>query len=137
MAKSKKDLLEEAKELGIELSGEESNADIQEAIDIKKEEAGDDNENDKKEIKGGYFYHVKVKAYRDGENRVDIGLYHSKKKIERFDKIADEYVERFDGEIPSLELHKIAEKFKVSAYEKGGKKARKDGELLEELVKEL
>lgn len=144
MAKSKQDLVEEAKELGMEVTGEESNSELQEAIKIKQEEQSaypsepeEESVEEEKSIKGGYFYHVKVKAYKDGENRVDIGLYHSKNKIDRFEKLSDTYVERFDGEMPSLELHKIAEKFKVSSYEKNGKKARKDNELLDELVKEL
>ena len=131
MSKSKKDLLAEAKELGIELTGEEKAGDIQEAIDIKKEELGKTDEDPKpKKSKEVFFYNLKVKCFKDSENRVDIGLYQTDTRVERFDKLSNEYVERFDGEIPSFELHKIAEKFKVAVYEKGGKKTRSDEELL-------
>ena len=139
MSKSKKDLLAEAKELGIELTGEENASDIQEAINIKKEELGTTNQDPKsnKKSKEVFFYHLKVKCFKDAENRVDIGLYQTEQKVERFDKLSNEYAERFDGEIPSYELHKIAEKYRVAVYEKSGKKARNEEELLEELVKEL
>lgn len=130
MSKSKKDLLAEAKELGIELTGEENASDIQEAINIKKEELGTTD----KEV---FFYHLKVKCFKDAENRVDIGLYQTEQKVERFDKLSNDYAERFDGEIPSYELHKIAEKYRVAVYEKGGKKTRSDEDILAELVKEL
>jgi len=138
MPKSKDKLVAEAQELGIELTGEEKASEIQEAINIKKEELGDTPDPKAgKKSKEVYFYHLKVKCFKDGENRVDIGLYQTDQKVERFDKLSDEYVERFDGEIPSFELHKIAEKFRVAIYEKGGKKTRSDEEILAELVKEL
>lgn len=138
MAKSIQDLTAEAKELGIELTGEEKASEIKEAIKIKKEEIDStpDQKEDKKKLEL-YYYNVKVRAFKNDTDRVEIGLYHTDSKIERFEKLSDEYVERFDGEIPSFELHKIAEKFRVAVYEKGGKKTRSDEEILEELVKEL
>lgn len=139
MTKSKDQLVAEAQELGIELTGEEKASEIQEAINIKKEEMGqtDADQKPNKKSKEVYFYHLKVKCFKDGENRVDIGLYQTDQKVEHFDKLSDEYAERFDGEIPSFELHKIAEKFRVAVYEKDGKKTRSDEEVLAELVKEL
>lgn len=140
MSKTKKELLvAEAQELGIELTGEETNKDIQAAIDIKNEELGKTNEYPKSSKKGKevYFYHLHVKCFKDDENRAEIGLYQTDKLVERFEKLSDEYVERFDGEIPTFELHKIAERFRVAIYEKGGKKTRSDEEIIEELVKEL
>lgn len=138
MSKSKKDLQAEAKKLGIELSGEENANDIQEAINIKKEETGaNPDPKPEKKSKEVYFYFLKVKCFKDDTSRADIGLYQTDHLVERFEKLSNDYAQRFDGEIPSFELHKIAEKFRVAIYEKGGKKTRSDEEILAELVKEL
>lgn len=138
--KTKDELIAEATELGITLTGEEKNAEIQEAINIKLEEnakAGNGGSENKGKKKVVYFYHVKVKAFKNDSERVEVGLYKTSELVERFEKMSDEYVERYDNEIPLLDLHKIAEKYRVAVYEKGGKKARDEEEILEELVKEL
>lgn len=139
--KTKDELIAEATNLGITLTGEEKNAEIQEAINIKLEEnakAGNGgSENKGKSKKAVYFYHVKVKAFKNDSERVDVGLYQTSELVERFEKMSDEYVERYDNEVPLLELHKIAEKYRVAVYEQGGKKARAEEEILGELVKEL
>lgn len=146
MAQAKKEeLVAKATELGIQLTGEEKNAEIQEAIDIKLEEnakagnGGSDKSDNTPKKKSGkvYFYHVKVKAFKNDTERVDIGVYQTDQLVERFEKMSDEYVERYDEEIPLLDLHKISEKYRVAVYEKGGKKARPSEDILKELVKEL
>jgi hypothetical protein len=148
--KTKDQLIKEAKKLGIELTGEETNAEMQDAINFKLEEnenaGGGETAEEKKARKDAegkkgkkkvYFYHVKVKAFKNGEERVEIGLYKTNELVERFEKMSNEYVERYDDEMPILDLHEIAVKFKVSVYEEGGKKARDEDAILEELVKEL
>ncbi len=137
MAKTKEQLVAEAQELGIELTGEEKVSEIQEAIKITKEELGKTDQDPKAKSKEIYFYHLKTKCYKDETNRVEQGVYRTESKVERFDKVGVDYAERFDGEIPTHELHKIAEQYKVSVYEKGGKKVRDEEEILADLLKEL
>ena len=145
--KTKEELNNEAKALGITLTGKETNAEIQQAIDIKTEEnaqngGGATQNNDAvttpaKGKKTVYFYHVKVKAFKNDSERVDVGLYKTNELVERFEKMSDDYVERYDNEVPLLDLHKIAEKYRVNVYQDGGKKARSEEEILEELAKVL
>jgi len=148
MAKAIKDLIKDAKKLGIEVTGDESAKDLAEVIKIKKAELEDAKKVENKKIeddkkladakkKGVIYYDVKVKAYKNGEDIVEIGLYRTKKEVKRFGRMPKDVVERFDGKIPAPKLHEIAKRFRVSLYEEDGETVREDKEIINELVKEL
>lgn len=142
MAKSLATLQAEAKALGLELVGDETVADLTEAIKIKKDEdaknsATDPDPKPKAKKSVVFFYWVKIKTFINDTETVEPGLYQSEKEIERLKKSKAEYVETFEDEISERELFKIAELYKVNIFTKDTKKTRPVDEILDELVKEL
>lgn len=131
MAKSLATLQAEAKALEIELTGEETVADLTEAIKIKKDEIKEANKS------VTFFYWVKIKTFINDTETIEPGLYRSEKEIARLAKSSNDYVETYEGEISDHELFKIAELYKVNIFTKDTKKTRPSDEVLEELVKEL
>ena len=143
---TKEELIAKATELGITLTGNETNKEIAEAIKIKTEEnagangganqgAGDGGETKKKTKK--YFYNVKVKSYINDTQTIEPGLYVSGEKIERLERSQAIYVESYEDEIPEITLHHIAQSYRVAIFTQGGKKVRPFAEILEELAKAI
>ena len=110
MAKNKKvvnasdEAIELAKEQGIDIdtvkgsgtNGTVTVPDVEKAIKAK-DKAGDDNKGSGKGK--GFYYIVNKPAYRSEKELVQKGVYKSKVRIERFDKMSDGAVQCFEGAI--------------------------------------
>ena len=83
-----------------------------------------------------FFYVVYVDAYRNDTEIVPRGIYKTKAKIERFEKMADKNVQSFEGKIPTPVLHKLADELKITVSDEDGE-FRDSKEILEEMVQEL
>ncbi len=140
MAKSNLEkLVEKALALGIT---EEALADattieqVQALID-EKSPADNEPKPEAKTKKKLYFYWVKVKSFINENKTIEAGLYSSEEKQERLDRSKKEYVECFEGKIPEITLHKIAESYRVTIFGKGNGDVRPYDEILSELIKEI
>lgn len=83
---------------------------------------------------GTFFYWLKTPTNKSEKELVKDGLYQFSERVERFDSLAErygtEYVEMFEGSIPTIPLHKIAERYKFSVLEPDGKTYIPDAQLL-------
>jgi len=131
-------LVDEATKLELTLTGKETEKMLGDMIKAKKQELKDAEENSADNVKGKkIFYYVKVKSFINDSETVEEGLYQTDKAIERLEKSRKDYVETYVGKVPDAKLHKIAEHYRVSIFDKTGEEARPSGEILAELVKEL
>jgi uncharacterized protein YpbB len=122
-------LQKKAAALNITLNGDETEAQIEEAINLVKEA------NNKETV---IFYWVKVKSFINDTETVEPGLYRVSENIARLDNSQPQYVESFTDSIPDYTLHKIAESKMVKIYaSKDGKSIRPSDEILEEMVKTI
>lgn len=131
-------LVDEAIALGLTLNGDETEANLTEAITAKKQEIADAKKAEAEAKKAKKVYHwVKVKSFIDDSKTVEIGLYETAEANERLARSSKAYVETFVGKIPDAKLFEIAKIFRVAVFEKNGEDARPSAEILAELVKEL
>jgi len=84
-------------------------------------------------VKGGMYYHLKMRSYVNDEEIWDVGLYHTKKAIERLDNSSPAYVVRYEGELPEVVVYEVAQKLMINTQGKGGK-LRPAKEIMEEVV---
>jgi hypothetical protein len=93
---------------------------------------------------GSVFYWLKTRAYISGQTDpktgqdteeyklLDRGVYEFPGRHERLDKNTTEYVESYEGSIPTAALHEIAKSFGITVQV--GKDFVPDADLMEKLV---
>lgn len=86
--------------------------------------------------KKSFFYVLYVDTYRDEKTIVPRGIYRTKAKIERFEKLANKYVEKFEGKIPDPKIFKLAQELRVTVTDEAGDYLDSKV-ILEELVQDL
>lgn len=83
-----------------------------------------------------FYYVVYVDSYRNDTTIVPRGIYRSKNKIERFERLSNKFVESFEGKIPSAKIYKLAESLRITTTDESGD-FRDADKVLAEMVQEL
>lgn len=92
--------------------------------------------NGEKKVSKAFYYIVYVDAYRNDTVIVPRGIYRTKTKIDRFERLSNKFVESFEGKIPDPKIFKLAEELKITVTDESGDYLDSKV-LLEELVQDL
>lgn len=126
-----KELKKRLKKLGVDLTGEEDEAQLNElysqAKDAPKGSSSDENEASDENV---VFVWLKGRAYIDDKQRVNAGFYKLSELPVRLSKLPTTVVEVFENVVPSKKLAKIALWCKVSTDD------RSDEEVLSIVLSE-
>ena len=124
---TKPELLKGLKELGVDVTGEESYNDLKKLYSQHSKQGGSSSEKSQTSL-----VWLKSRAYVDSKIRVDSGLYQLEEIPERLVKLPSSICEVFaDGVIPPRKLYEIAKWAGISHPED-----KDDDELLRVLISE-